>query len=288
MTYENRDQYDVKLFENLKNDCGKCFGFCCVALYFTTSDGFPTDKEAGKPCMYLQCDFSCVIHDNLIEKGLKGCTAYDCFGAGQKVAQVTYNGQDWRKDPESASQMFEVFSTMRQLHEMLWYLSEAISKVTDSVLHDDLKSLLSETERLTFLSAIHLIELDIASHRAKVNSLLQKTSELDQTKVPRDQKKSINRKKTIAGRLDLIGVDLRKINLTGVDLRGAFLIAADLREINLKGTNLIGADLRDADIRGANLTESLYITQSQVNTAKGDARTKLPIWLDYPKAWIKK
>ncbi|MDP3386034.1 MAG: pentapeptide repeat-containing protein [Eubacteriales bacterium] len=287
MTNENRNQYDMKSFENLKNDCKKCFGFCCVALYFTTSDGFPTNKEAGKPCMYLQHDFSCVIHDSLIDKGLKGCTVYDCFGAGQKVAQITYNGQDWRKFPESASQMFEVFSIMRQLHEMLWYLSEAILKVTDSVSHDDLESLLIETEGLTCLSASHLIELGTASHRAKVNSLLQKTSELIQTKFPKDQKKSFNRKKTIAGRLDLIGVDLRKFNLVGVDLRGAFLIAADLRQSDLKGTNLIGADLRDTDIRGANLTESLFITQSQVNAAKGDASTMLPIRLDYPKAWIK-
>ncbi len=238
--------------------------------------------------MYLQHDFSCVIHNSLIDKGLKGCTAYDCFGAGQKVAQITYNGQDWQKSPESASQMFEVFSIMRQLHEMLWYLLEALLIQNDGILKDDLESLLSETESLTCLSANQLIELDIDSHRAKVNSLLKKTSELVQAKVPIDPKKSLNRKKTVSGRLDLIGTDLRKINLVGVDLRGAFLIAADLRQSDLKGTNLIGADLRDTDIRGANLTESLFITQSQVNTAKGDASIKLPLWLDYPKAWIKK
>jgi uncharacterized protein YjbI with pentapeptide repeats len=86
MTYENRFKYDKELHENLKIDCQKCFGFCCVALYFSASEGFPTDKDAGKPCINLQSDFNCAVHKNLRQKGLKGCTAYDCFGAGQKVA----------------------------------------------------------------------------------------------------------------------------------------------------------------------------------------------------------
>ena len=65
---------------NLRSDCGKCFGLCCVALYFSASEGFPTNKDAGKPCIYLKPDFSCVVHKDLRKKGLKGCTAYDCFG----------------------------------------------------------------------------------------------------------------------------------------------------------------------------------------------------------------
>ena len=287
MIYENSDKYDKRVYENLKNDCKKCFGFCCVALYFSASEGFPTNKEAGRPCANLKKDFSCAIHNTLIDKGLKGCTAYDCFGAGQKVAQVTYNGQDWRKVPESSQQMFEVFPIMRQLHEMLWYLTEALLIKMNSNIQDNLKQLISETEGLTYLNANALIELEIDSHRDKVNSLLKKVSELVRMKVPRDQKNTINSKKTIAGRLDLMGQDLRKINLMGSDLAGALLIAADLRGNNLTGTNLIGADLRNADIRGTNLTESLFITQAQVNTAKGDSNTRLPVWIDRPQVWCK-
>lgn len=95
MTYKNEIKYDKELYDNLGVDCQKCFGFCCVALYFSASEGFPTDKDAGKPCINLQSDFGCAIHENLRKKGLKGCTAYDCFGAGQKIAQVTYGGHDW-------------------------------------------------------------------------------------------------------------------------------------------------------------------------------------------------
>lgn len=287
MTYKTIDELDKRLFESLKNDCEKCFGFCCVALYFSSSDGFPADKEAGRPCVNLQGNFSCAIHNSLVDKGLKGCTAYDCFGAGQKVAQVTYTGHDWNKAPELAQQMFEVFSIMRQLHEMLWYLTEAMLLKMNSVIKNSLEQLINETEELTYLNANSLIELDIDSHRERVNTILKNTSEIIRAKVSRDQKETLNCKKTIAGRLDLIGRDLRKINLIGTDLRGAFLIAADLRGNDLSGTNLIGADLRDADIREADLTESLFITQSQVNAAKGDTNTRLPIWIDYPINWFK-
>jgi len=287
MTDNNGAKHDKELYKNLRVDCEKCFGFCCVALYFSASEGFPTNKDAGKPCINLQEDFRCKIHNDLRSKGLKGCTAYDCFGAGQKVAQVTYSGNDWRQDKEASKQMFEVFLIMRQLHEMLWYLTDALMIQTNSNIKDKLNHLISETECLTQLNADSLIELDVEAHRDKVNSLLKNTSELTRNKILSGQKTTLNRKKTIAGRVDFFGADLRKANLRGADLRGAFLIAADLRGTDLSGADLIGADLRDADLRGANLTNSMFITQSQINTAKGDSNTKLPISLNRPRYWDK-
>lgn len=287
MTYENKTTNDKNLYTDLRVDCKKCFGFCCVALYFSASDGFPKDKEAGKPCVNLQPDFSCSVHENLREKGLKGCTAYDCFGAGQKVAQVTYEGQDWRQVHASSKQMFESFLIMRQLHEMLWYLTEAFMLQTNSTISAKLSRLITETERLTRLNADSLLTLDVETHRDKVNLLLQQTSELLRTKALKGEKAALKRKKTIAGRVDFIGADLRKTNLRGCDLRGAFLIAADLRGTDLSGADLIGADFRDADLRGANLTNSLFITQAQINTAKGDSNTKLPTSLVRPTYWDK-
>lgn len=287
MVYRDGDKRDKELYENLKIDCQKCFGFCCVALYFSASEGFPNNKDAGKPCINLKNDFSCAIHKDLRRNGLKGCTAYDCFGAGQKVAQVTYGGQDWTQVPESSKQMFEVFLVMRQLHEMLWYLTEAINIQRDSITKDKISSMISETEQFTNLDADSLIKLDLTAHRNNVNALLQKTSEMVRAKACKGQKNTLKRKKTIAGRVDLIGADLRKTNLKGADLRGAFLIAADLRGVDLSGADLIGADLRDVDLRGANLTKSIFITQSQINTAKGDASTKLPLSLVRPTYWDK-
>ncbi len=69
----------------LQADCENCFGLCCVALPFAASADFAIDKDAGKPCENLQSDFRCGIHNSLRQRGFRGCTVYDCFGAGQKV-----------------------------------------------------------------------------------------------------------------------------------------------------------------------------------------------------------
>lgn len=287
MKYNNEVEYNKELYKNLKVDCAKCFGFCCVALYFSASEGFPTDKDAGKPCINLQQDFKCAVHKDLRQKGLKGCTAYDCFGAGQKVAEVTYDGRDWRSNSEIASEMFDVFLIMRQLHEMLWYLAEAHRLHYDNTIKEEISNIINETVKLTNLDANSLRRLDLVVHRNKVNSVLSRTSEILRNKARRGKKSTLKRKKMIAGRLDFIGANLKSINLVGEDLRGAFLIAADLKGVDLSGADLIGADLRDADIRGANLSNSLFITQTQINSAKGDSNTKLPISLVHPKYWDK-
>nr|WP_312289952.1 pentapeptide repeat-containing protein [Clostridium chromiireducens] len=287
MKCENRIERDDELYKNLKIDCEKCFGLCCIALYFSAAEGFPTDKVAGRPCINLQKNFRCSIHKKLSQKGLKGCTAYDCFGAGQKVAQVTYRGRDWNQNSEAEKQMCEVFLVMRQLHEMLWYLTEAFSVQTNSLIHEEIRKLISETEKLTFLDAASLMNIDIEAHRNVVNSMLQEISEMVRSKMTSGQKNTLKRKKTIAGRLNLFGVDLRKTNLRGADLRGAFLIAANLSGTDLSGADLIGADLRDANLRGANLAGCIFVTQAQINTVKGDASTKLPSSLIHPMYWDK-
>lgn len=287
MICKNESKYDEELYKNLRIDCEKCFGFCCVALYFSASEGFPINKDAGKPCINLKSDFKCTVHGDLRKKGLKGCTAYDCFGAGQKVAQVTYGGHDWMKKPETSKQMFDVFLVMRQLHEMLWYLTEALRIQDDEKLKEDIIHMINETDKLTNIDADSLMKLDLVVHRNKVNKLLKKTSELARAKVRKGQKSFLKHKKTIAGRSSLIGADFRKTNLVGEDLSGALLIAANLSGVDLSGTDLIGADLRDTDIRGANLTNSIFITQIQINAAKGDSNTILPKSLVCPSYWEK-
>lgn len=273
-------------YHNLRADCENCFGLCCIALYFSASEGFPTDKEAGQPCINLQKNFRCCIHKSLRERGLKGCLAFDCFGAGQKVAQVSFGGQDWRKVPESSKQMFEVFLIMRQLHELLWYLTEALILQPARPIHDAIRSTLNETQRLTHLRADILMELDVSGHRANVNTLLLKTSELVRAEARCGlQAPSRRHRKRLGKGLDLIGSDLRRTNLRGENMRGAYLIAADLRGVDLSGADLIGADFRDADLRGTDLTKSIFLTQAQLNAAKGDANTKIPSSLTRPTHW---
>ncbi len=262
---------------SLTADCGSCFGLCCVALPFTASADFAINKEAGKPCRNLREDFGCGIHTQLRQKGFNGCTVYDCFGAGQHLSQGTFGGTDWRREPKSAQQMFEVFPVMRQLHELLWYLNEALTLAPAKPVHADLRELLARTEALTGGSAEELARLDVPGHRQQVNLLLLRTSELVRAQVP-------GKKRNRRG-ADLIGAKLRKAELRGADLRGAYLIAADLTGADLRDADLIGADLRDAQLAGADLTGAFFLTQPQVNAAKGDPSTRLPGRLTRPAHW---
>ncbi|MEH7108693.1 pentapeptide repeat-containing protein [Bacillus sp. JJ1764] len=261
----------------LTPDCEKCFGLCCVALPFAKSADFAFNKDGGTPCKNLQSNFLCGIHSQLRDKGFKGCTVFECFGAGQQVSQVTYKGADWRENPESASDMFEVFPIMQQLHEMLLYLNEALSMKETQPIHKELKSLIEKTEHLTNQDPQFLLTLDVPAHRAKVNPLLLKTSELVRGK--------IKPSRTIS-KDNLIGAKLKGADLQGSNLRGALLIAADLQKADLRMSDFIGADIRDADLSGANLQGSFFLTQAQINSAKGDRRTKLPNSLKTPQHWL--
>ncbi|MFG2646361.1 pentapeptide repeat-containing protein [Streptomyces sp. NPDC048436] len=263
--------------QDLRADCGNCFGLCCVALTLSKSADFPVNKPAGTPCINLQQDSRCGIHQNLRQKGFSGCTVYDCFGAGQKVSQTTFDGTDWRQDPDTARQMFDVFPVMRQLHELLWYLTEALTLPQTGPIEAELSRAREKTERLTQGTPAAIAETDVATHREDVNVLLLRTSEL--------VREGIRRKKKDRRGADLFGARLKGADLRGVTLRGAYLIAADLRGADLRETDLIGADFRDADLRGADLTGSIFLTQSQVNAAKGDAETKLPPSLARPAHW---
>ncbi|MEU3027375.1 pentapeptide repeat-containing protein [Streptomyces incarnatus] len=269
----------------LRGDCGSCFGLCCVALPFAASADFALDKPAGSPCPNLAADHRCGIHTRLRDKGFTGCTVYDCFGAGQKVSRHTFDGQDWRTAPKDrARRMFDVFPVVRQLHELLWYLTEALSLPAARPVHPELRRALGETERLTLLPAGELAALDVAAHRAEINVLLLRTSELVRAGATGGKGNKGGRGKDRRG-ADLMGARLRGADLRGATLRGAYLIAADLTGADLRDADMIGSDLRGADLSDADLTGAFFLTQPQVNAARGNAGTKLPGALNRPGHW---
>ncbi|MCX5272234.1 pentapeptide repeat-containing protein [Streptomyces virginiae] len=261
----------------LQADCANCFALCCVALPFAKSHDFAVNKPAGTPCGNLQQDFRCGIHTRLRDKGFQGCTVFDCFGAGQQVSQVTFGGRDWRTHPGTARRMFEVFPVLRQLHELLFYVSEALTLPAAAPVHADLRRALAETAEWTRADAEALVDLDVGALRQQINTLLLKTSELVRAKVP-------GRKKNHRG-ADLMGARLSGADLRGANLRGAYLIAADLTRADLRTADLIGADLRDTDLRGADLREAVFLTQPQLNAAQGDPTTRIPPTLTRPTHW---
>jgi uncharacterized protein YjbI with pentapeptide repeats len=267
----------------LRADCERCFGLCCVAPAFSASADFAISKDAGHPCPNLQPDFRCGIHARLRHRGFPGCAVYECFGAGQKVAQVTFGGQDWRRSPGIAEQMFRVFTIMRQLHELLWHLGEALTLPAARPLYPELSRALDETERLTLASPDALVELDAAAYRQDTNALLRRASELARAG-PRGPDTDLAGA-DLAG-ADLAGKELTDADLRGASLRGACLIGADLGSADLTRADLTGADLRGASLRGADLTGTIFLTQSQLDAAKGDAATRLPPSLTSPAHWL--
>jgi len=191
---------------------------------------------------------------------------------------MTFGGHDWRGgDPREAQQMFDVFRVMQGLHELLWYLTEAVTLPAAYSLQGELGLALEKTNRLSQQSPDALLQLDLAAHQRDIDALLQQASELARARIRR-------RKKDLKG-ADLAQAHLRGANLRGANMRGACLIAADLAGADLHSADLLGADFRDANLRGADLTAALFLIQSQLDSAKGDSETRLPPSLAYPAHW---
>lgn len=263
--------------DELRADCQRCAGLCCVLPEFTASADFAISKPAGQPCRHLQPDHRCAIHTGLRERGFPGCAAFDCFGAGQQVTQVTFAGRDWRRQPALLPSMSAVFPVMRQLRELLWYLAEALTLPAAGPLHAELAAAQARTSELTAASAAELAAFDLPGWRRQAGDLLARVSELARAEIP----------DRVPDRpaADLIGARLRGADLHGASLRGAYLIGADLRGASLRGTDLLGTDLRAADLRGADLSGSLFLTQQQLSAARGDGLTALPAALTRPGHW---
>ena len=265
---------------DLRADCSQCFALCCVGLTFVRSADFPVDKPAGQPCGNLTDELRCGVHAGLLSRGYAGCVSYDCIGAGQRVSQVTFGGRDWRTHPELAADMFAALSVMRQLHEMLAYLADASARPEAAPHLRALSVCATEVETLAGSPAAELLPCDLDGLRARIGPVLREVSRAVRAGLPGAQLAGVDR----AG-ADLAGAELRGADLRGAELRGANLIGANLTGARLHRADLIGADIRGADLSGADLSEALYVTQAQLNAARGDRRTVLPAGRERPSHW---
>jgi hypothetical protein len=255
----------------LRADCSRCAGLCCVVPAFAASSDFAIDKPSLTPCPNLADDFGCSIHTELRDRGFPGCTVYDCFGAGQRVVQELYDGRDWQSTPEIKDAMFAAFEVVERLHELLWYLQDALARQAVAPLRDELEGLRDLVEAACQSPVPdHVVPLQL-----RADGLLGDVSGLVRRGAGGPD---------LRGE-DLAGQDLRGRGLTGAHLRGAVLIGADLRDLDLGPADLLGADLRAAQVAGADLTEVLFLTQFQVNAARGDTTTRLPDRVTRPSHW---
>lgn len=171
--------------------------------------------------------------------------AYDCFGAGQRAAET---GED--------------FHFLYRFHQILWYLTQAAELGAAQDLRPQVDALLAEEPAPDGLDG----------YQGRANNILKK----------------IIQRICVKGRPkcgDLVGKQLRKLDLSEMDYSFTLLIATNLSESCLSGTSLLGADLRDAVLCGADLSQALFLTQGQVNSARGDRTTRLPGGLLYPAHW---
>lgn len=90
-----------------------------MALAFDRGDDFDIDKPALTPCPNLDAEFACTIHATLAANGFGGCVQYNCLGAGQRVTQEVFAGQNWRDYPHLMPAMAEAFAAMRVIHRDL-------------------------------------------------------------------------------------------------------------------------------------------------------------------------
>ena len=231
----------------LTADCTRCVGLCCVVLPFSRSADFAFDKQAGTPCRHLTADARCRIHDRLGESGMRGCVAYDCFGAGQSVTETD-------RIPH--------FLVVEQVHEIAWYLADATDRGAD------VAALVAETERL---AAATPSQPDVDDLRSRVAPALRTVAEAARS--------AYYGWRDLAG-ADLAGSDLRGEDLRGADLGGAVLLGADLAGTDLSDANLMGADLRGVTLAGADLSRALFVTRRQLGSVQvGPARERTPVRL---------
>lgn len=235
-------------------DCTRCRGLCCVALPLTRSADFPIDKPAGTRCVHLRADDRCGIHGELLARGFRGCVAFDCFGAGQRVTTAGAVGD---------------FGVVLRLHELLWYLAEAVERVSSASLRATLAAEYARVDRLAGAPA----DADPLVERDAVAPLLRAASTSIRATGAREYPR------------DLAGASMRAVDFADADLRGAVLIAADLRDATFARADLLGADLRGADLAGADLSQALFVTRTQLGSAHGDATTRLPARLSTPEHW---
>jgi len=262
------------LKSNLRINCKDCSGLCCVALYFNQSDGFPENKKAEKPCVNLNNDYTCKIYTQLESKGLKGCIAYDCFGAGQKVTQEWKSKGTWNSNNLIKQDIFKSFEMNQLLNQIMWYLLEAYTICDDSDINR-IKHLILENINYTKKEPKELLSCEIETYRTNVNvelkQLTMKIAKLSKNKI--DSKFQFEK-------------DYSNQDLSYMDFTMAYLIGSNLDGCKLRYTNFLGTDLRDVSIKNTDLSESIFLTQFQVNSMLGNKHTLLPDGLTYPSRWL--
>jgi hypothetical protein len=157
---------------DLVADCGNCAALCCVWTAFDASEDFAFTKPAGVTCRYLSRDDRCTVHDELAARGLGGCAAYDCHGAGPHATRLFAGMALTRRERH------DVFLTLREVHELAWVLGGALRLCDAGPLRDELSAALADLE--VSESPAQILGLDLAARRAAARALLRRVRQAHQ------------------------------------------------------------------------------------------------------------
>jgi len=168
---------------DLVPDCASCAAVCCIATSFDASEDFAFDKAAGVGCQYLGRDCRCAIHEELLDRGFRGCAVYDCFGAGPRVTRAFAGMEDCDRERNDA------FLILRVVHEQLWLLTEAgrlcnrvslDARLADEDRREIVRSVSREIDReidvldaIARLAPVDLVALDPRAHVDRTRALLR-------------------------------------------------------------------------------------------------------------------
>lgn len=154
---------------DLVTDCARCSALCCVATSFDVSEDFAFDKAAGERCRHLLADYRCAIHDTLDARGCSGCSIYECYGAGPRVTRIAEAARFTDRERD------EAFRRVRELHELLWLLTEAQKRCPASPpdLDAQLTRAIAALDAIAFDPPRALLELDLRAHRCAAHALLR-------------------------------------------------------------------------------------------------------------------
>jgi hypothetical protein len=167
---------DLKLPPQLRADCSRCAGLCCVVHAFYSEQGFAYDKPAHSPCQHLTCGNRCGIHAELPSRGFPGCVAFDCYGAGQRVTQEICSGTDWRtSDQHAVRELFAAYVSCLALHRLMAML--VLAEATLSPLEEPRLQLeRQQLEELCRSAEARNGSLDIATLEKEILALVMSVS----------------------------------------------------------------------------------------------------------------
>ncbi|MEG0457218.1 MAG: pentapeptide repeat-containing protein, partial [Oscillospiraceae bacterium] len=189
---------------------------------------------------------------------MKGCLAYDCFGAGQKTTQHFINNINWKQDTAKNHDIFQTFQIIFQLNQMQWYLLDAFLLISDNDLKTKIEDFIYENEKITNSGINEILNFNVEDYRFKINKILKQVCNTFSLYDYKNKQKNY------------LGYDFKNENIIGKDFSMALLINANFENCILHNVNFLGADIRDSNLKNADLSHSVFLTQMQINSAKGN------------------